>query len=491
MNSYIYNFHKKIKNPPFSLKVIDGDRAYKHADILAIIKKIIFIFHKNGIKKGSRVAIISKNESYFLFILYALFYSKAIPVSIDCYHDDKIVDELIKKEPFLITDRKIRNYSGKLIDISDLKEEISKTENIDDKLFNQIITENHLSEAEENDPFIILCSSGTTGLPKKVILSEKNILWADKEYARLYNFKKNNSIAFIVPTHYSLGILACGIIPFYHKKTIFINDGHNISECLEKIDEFKINILPATPTIYNLMNRCDLNKYDFSHLKVCDSGGQILPISIIKKFAEHTGVYITEGYGLTETSSLTHFLVKDKTGKLRLGSMGKPCRNVKCRIIDENCKDVDFFVPGKLLVNGPQNMLSYDEKEENKKVFMNNGWFDTGDIVYKDKEDFYYFVSRKIDLLDYRFIDSKTIRDIEEILYSLEIIEECAVLVMKNEKLMIFIKPYTSGADYEKIKKIISDNLPKTRFDIQIKLVDFIPRTSTHKVKRNILRANY
>lgn len=490
MNSYIHKFHQNIINPPYSLRLIGDNREYDQKEILEIIKKIVIYLDSLNIKENSRVAIISKNHPYFLLMLYALFYLRAIPVSIDYYHNKIILKKLIQDEPFLITDLKIARYKGNLLYLPSILKKISNSESIDDNTFLKIINKNNFRKRKLNSPFIILCSSGTTGVPKKVILSEKNIFWADKEYSRLYNFKKNDSIAYIVPTHYSLGILASGIIPFSYKKTIFISDGKKIKNCLNKISKYKINILPATPVIYNLMSRQNLNKYDFSCLKVCDSGGQILPISIIEKFAKNAGVVITEGYGLTETSSLTHFLVPDRFGKLRLGSMGKPCNGVNCKIVDKNGRGLDAFELGELLVKGPQNMLAYDNKK-NEKIFTNKGWLRTGDIVYKDKDNFYYFISRKIDLLGYDFSSVKKLRDIEECLYSLSIIKECAILFLKNKKIIILVKPVNNNLSSHKIKREITDSLSKISFDGYVKLVNFIPRTSTHKIKRNVLRKKY
>lgn len=491
MNSYIYNFHQKILVFPFSLKIIDDDKIYKQLEIFEIIKKLTVYFDYLGIKRNSRVALISKNKSYFLLVLYSLLYLKAIPVSIDYYSSYDIINKLVENEPFVISDKEINSYGGKLISIKKLLKKIEKIESVNNNIFFRVIHKNKFEKANNNDHFIILCSSGTTGFPKKVILSEKNIKWADKQYAKLYNFEKNNSIAFIVPTHYSLGILACGIIPFFHKKTILICDGRKIKKCLEKISEYKINILPATPTIYNLMNKCDLSKYDFSCLKVCDSGGQILPVSIIKKFEKNTSVLITEGYGLTETSSLTHFLISDRSGKLRLGSIGKPCNMVKCKIVDEKNNKIGAYIPGELLVKGPQNMLGYDDKEKNKEIFTSDGWLKTGDIVYRDNDNFYYLISRKIDLLEHKFINAKKLRKIEEILYSLDIVQECTTILTKNKKIIIFIKPANKRNSFENIKNMVYKYLPKTSLDAEIKLVNFIPRTSTYKVKRNILREKY
>jgi long-chain acyl-CoA synthetase len=439
-------------------------------------------------QEGSKVAVISKNKPHFIFTLYALFYLKALPVSIDINHNDAVIGRLLDGLSFLITDRRIAGFKGKMISFSALNKNLSSFRLREDD-FTRIV--NRLPRAVSlDDPFVILCSSGTTGNPKKVILSEKNILWADEEYARLYDFKKNSSIAFVVPAHYSLGILACGIIPFFHGKTILIADGQRIKQSLELICKHKINILPATPTIYNLMNRVRLDKYDFSGLRLCDSGGQILPVAVIKKFADGSGVTITEGYGLTETSSLTHFLVPDKKNNLRLGSMGRPCKSVQCRIVNEAGKAVGAAVPGELLVRGPQNMFGYDLPHNSSDILTADGWLRTGDIVYKDEDEFYYLVSRKIDLCENEFAKASPMRNIEEALYALDAVKECATVITKQGLIIVFVTPSRRNANLEDLKAFLQKKLPSLKNEIEVKFVDSIPRTSTHKVKRSILRSN-
>jgi acyl-CoA synthetase (AMP-forming)/AMP-acid ligase II len=450
-----------------------------------MVKGVALYLYREGVHAGARVAIVSANRPYFLIAIYAVFYLRAIPVSIDRELDSEMQAALVGEEPFLLIDKPVPDsYVGRAWNLEDL-ESIALT--MDVEQFEGRIPLNF--HAVEDDPVLILCSSGTTGRPKKVLYSEGNLSWADREYARLYQFDVNNSIAFVVPTHYSLGILACGIIPFFHGKTIYIDGVRDVCETLQNVTRHKIAILPGTPTLFSQMNRCKLDEMDFTSLRLCDSGGQILPVSVIERFARQTNVIITEGYGLTETSSLTHFLVPDATGRLRLGSIGIPCSDVECRIVDGQGSSARTNEPGELLVRGPQNTLGYDGTTDAPMTDA-DGWLHTGDVVYADNDGYYYVVSRKGDLLLNEFSAGIRLREIEERLYAEETVSECASIMTATGAVIIFVKPSTNSIDPQqeraRIHALLSELLQHAD---EVRLVDSIPRTSTHKVRRTQLRA--
>jgi long-chain acyl-CoA synthetase len=235
------------------------------------------------------------------------------------------------------------------------------------------------------------------------------------------------------------------------------------------------------------MVHMNLKNYDFSSLKICDSGGELLPLPIITKLRENTGLIITEGYGLTETSSLSHFLMPDANGVLRLGSVGQPCSGVMCKIIDKDGAEVGTYEPGELLIKGPLLMKGYDDITLNKDVFTDDGWFKTGDIFYKDEEDFYYFMARRKELNNQDLATAKYIREIGQLLHNLDDIQELFLVLQQNLSVTLFIKPTDPSNEFcsllqEKIGKILY-RLPLQA--ITYRFVNHIPRTASGKVKFN------
>ncbi len=484
MQSFIYSFSNNLKKNPKTLQVIYKNENYSEDKVIEQINLFASYFKSKGISQDTRVVIISQNRPYFIFALYALLSLGAIPLLFERTQQTSDLFELTKDEPFVLTDRP-EDYPN--TDVYYFDEILSLI--IDIPVTHDIRNQKDLSNLSPDRTTIILHSSGTTGLPKKVHYSEQNISWAMIEYAKLYEIEKHKSMAYILPVNCCLGIIACGLLPMLYKKEIVFLDPQDIEEALDSIEKFRINIFPAIPQMYRYMVRFDLNKYDLSSLKVCDSGGEMLPIQIIKRFEQGSEVTITEGYGQTETSSLTHFLVPDSLGKLRIGSIGKPCSYVECKIIDQNGKEVPTGNIGELLIKGPMVMKGYDDPVLDSHAYTNDKWFITGDLVYKDQDEYYYIVSRKKDLNNADPNIALFVREIEEELYELPDIVEATTITDSKGKVQIFIKPDQINLDFiEQLKKSVQEKLSHIPVDIiDIKFASFIPRTATGKVQKRLI----
>lgn len=484
MKPFISKFYDNLKKGDKTLKIIFEDEVYDQDQIQKMIERYSNFFISKGIKNRSRIVIISKNRPYFLFSVFGALSIGAVPVLVEESQSEDDLFYLTKNEEWVITDRKA-NYPNKNVFYFGQVEKSIKNIKVTKKFMEVKWPE----DVDSEKTVIILHSSGTTGYPKKVHYSEKNIDWADIEYFRLYNMKDNNVYAYILPVNCTLGIIACGLIPMLHKKEIVFMDRQDLDWALKNIEKRRVNVLAGIPLMYKYMVRLDLKQYDFSSVNVCDSGGEILPVSIIQKFQKGSGVTITEGYGQTETTSLTHFLIPDNEGKLRIGSVGYPCTDVECKLINEQGMEASVGEIGELFVRGPMVMKGYDDEELNKSSFTRDGWFITGDIVYRDADNYYYMVSRKKDLNNASLASGKYVKEIEEKLYSLRNVVEATTIMNDKSEVRVFIKP--SVLDNDEINKLhnnIRSSLRSIPLNIvDIKFVESLPRTATGKVKRRLI----
>lgn len=484
MKSFISKFNENLKKGKKTLKVVYEDEIYNQSEVKLQIEKYASFFVSKGLKNRSRIVIISKNRPYFLFSVFGALSIGSIPVLVEESQGEDDLFYLTKDEEFVLTDRKANYPNKNVFYFEDVESLIKKI-----KISKELSSNKLLSDVESEQTVIILHSSGTTGYPKKVHYSESNIEWADKEYYRLYDMKSNDVYAYILPVNCTLGIIACGLVPMLHKKEIVFMDRHDLDWAMKNIEKRKVNVLAGIPLMYKYMVRFDLKQYDFSSVNVCDSGGEILPVSIIQKFQAGSGVTITEGYGQTETTSLTHFLIPDKQGKLRIGSVGYPCTEVECRLINELGNEASVGEIGELFVRGPMVMKGYDNQELNKSSFTDDGWFITGDVVYKDEDDFYYMVSRKKDLNNASLASGKYIKEIEENLYSLKNVVEATTIMNDKSEVRVFIKPNISNnEEINKLNSEVKSILNAIPLNIvDIKFVESLPRTATGKVKRRLI----
>ena len=480
MKSYISRFAETL-NSEGGPSVTFGTICYQAKDIVCEINRYARFLASKGVGDRTRVAIISQNHPHFIFALFGSLSIGAIPVLIEDSQDVATLQSLVKDEDLVLTDQKhdLAHPNVVLFDEVEVLSTISE-----DSVFTV-----RFKDVDPDRTLIILHSSGTTGLPKKVHYSESNVDWAMSEYSILYGITKQDVVAYMIPVNCCLGVIACCLLPMIHGSGITMISEDNLDEALESIVRTRVTILPATPYLYKYMIRKNLQAYDFSSLRLCDSGGEILPVSVIKKFKEGAGIVITEGYGQTETTSLTHFLVSDESTELRLGSIGRPCTEVTCRIVDPAGHDLGLLEVGELLIHGPMVMKGYDDPELQSFALDSKGYFKTGDLVYRDEDDFYYLVSRKKDLRGDKPEHAMLLRSIEEFVYSLDDVIEAAVLMDTETLVQVLIKPATrKPAILEAMRaQIESSNWSPLRVE-HVHFVERIPRTATGKVRKTLLQ---
>jgi long-chain acyl-CoA synthetase len=179
----------------------------------------------------------------------------------------------------------------------------------------------------------------------------------------------------------------------------------NVDEILDLIERYRITIVFGVPALYNAMiSSPRFRKEIFSHVKLCFSGADKLHEEIAKRFEGATGIRITEGYGLTETSPVTHL---NPPKKVKLGSIGLPVPSTMAWVFK-----LDASVPvgvgqeGELAISGPQVMDGYlEDPDANRAAFFTlfgRRWFRTGDIAKVDEEGYFYIIERKKDLIKYK-----------------------------------------------------------------------------------------
>ena len=352
----------------------------------------------------------------------------------------------------------------------------------------------------KKDPVALMYTGGTTGIPKGAVLTHYNIVsnLVQIDSWLFRGRKKYDKYVGILPWYHIYGMTTVLHSAIYSVGTIVIFPKFDIKEILEGIQKYKTNVFHGVPTIYSvLVNYPEINKYDLRSIEACVSGAGPLPVAIAKKFEEITGGRIREGYGLTETSPVTH--VNPIHGKYKFGSIGLPVPNTLAAIADPE-KPI-FLEPGKtgeLVISGPQVMKEYyNRPDDNKSIFFEKygyRWLRTGDIAYMDKEGYFYIVDRKKDLIKYKGY-SVYPREIEEVLYHHEAIAEAAVVGVPDEKVgerikafIVLKNEYRNRVSEEDIKDFLRKQLAPYKMPKEIEFRDSLPKSAAGKILRRLLR---
>lgn len=279
------------------------------------------------------------------------------------------------------------------------------------------------------DLALLQYTGGTTGHPKGVMLTHYNLV-ANVQMceAWLYKTKQGEEIVLgVLPFFHVYGMTTVMNMSVMQGSKMILLPKFNAGEVLKTIHKLKPTLFPGAPTIYvGLLNHPDLNKYDLSSIEACISGSAPLPTEVQDQFEKVTGGKLVEGYGLTESSPVTHanFVWKKRVN----GSIGVPWPDTDCKIfnMESTGEEAAAGEVGEIGVKGPQIMKGYWNNPEETDNVLRDGWLFTGDLGYMDEDGYFYIVDRKKDMIiagGYNIYP----RDIEEILYEKEGILEAVV----------------------------------------------------------------
>ncbi|MED3562578.1 long-chain-fatty-acid--CoA ligase [Bacillus xiapuensis] len=270
----------------------------------------------------------------------------------------------------------------------------------------------------EEDLALLQYTGGTTGFPKGVMLTHKNLVSnASMCQAWLYKCKPaEESVLGILPLFHVYGMTTVLIFAVMQAQKMILLPKFDVLTTLKTIDKQRPTLFPGAPTIYiGLLNHPDLKKYNLSSIKACISGSAPLPVEVQQKFEEVTGGKLVEGYGLTESSPVTHSNFLWDRPRVK-GSIGVPYPDTDALILSMEGEKLPVGEIGEIAVKGPQVMKGYWNRPEDTAQTLKDGWLLTGDLGYMDDQGYFYVVDRKKDMIiagGYNIYP----REIEEVLY--------------------------------------------------------------------------
>jgi long-chain acyl-CoA synthetase len=265
----------------------------------------------------------------------------------------------------------------------------------------------------------------------------------------------------------------------------------NVKTTLKTIEKERPTLFPGAPTMYiGLLNHPDISKYDLSSIKCCISGSAPLPLEVQKKFEEATGGKLVEGYGLSESSPVTHANLL--WGRKVEGSIGLPWPDTDAAILSLETGDpLPPHEIGELAVKGPQVMKGYWNRPDETAAVLRNGWLLTGDIAYMDEEGFFYIVDRKKDIIiagGYNIYP----REVEEVLYEHEAVQEAVVAGVPDPYRGETVKAYVvlkkgAVATEKELDAFVRKRLAAYKVPRIYEFREELPKTAMGKILRRAL----
>ncbi len=345
-----------------------------------------------------------------------------------------------------------------------------------------------------DDPACLLYTGGTTGTSKGAVLTHRNLATnAIQTASFLPDLKEGEEKGIaVLPFFHSYGLTTCLNLALIKGGTLVLVPRFDVKMILKLIDKEKPTLFPGVPTLYvALINSPEIKKYDLSSIRVCNSGAAPLPVEVQARFEEITGGRLIEGYGLTETSPVTHS--NPVYGTRKAGSIGVPLPGTDAKVVDLDNpgREVPAGESGELVVSGPQIMQGYYKKPEETAETLRNGWLHTGDIAKMDEDGFFYIVDRKKDIViagGYNIVP----REIEEVLYSHPKVQEAVAVGVPDEyrgetiKAFIVLKEDKSMAE-EEVIDFCKQHLASYKVPRKVEFREELPKTMVGKILRRVL----
>ena len=340
----------------------------------------------------------------------------------------------------------------------------------------------------------ILFTSGTTGAPKGVCLTHRNLVantLQTRHWIPDLNYGKEVCLA-VLPIIHSYGLINVMSLPIALAGTIILMPVFDTQGVLETIRDYEVSIFPGVPSMYMAINHFPgAREYGLSSIKACVSGAAPLPVEVQEAFEKLTHGRLVEGYGLTEASPVTH--ANPLYGVRKPGSIGVPLPNTEAKIVDLiSGEDLPPDEIGELVVRGPQVMQKYWQNEgATAETIDADGWLDTGDVAVMDNDGYFQIISRKQDTILFGEY-SVYPRDVEEVIYENAQVVEVAVVgvgtVDGEQKVKAFVVPQPgSSLTEDELMVFCRSRLDAYAVPWEIEFRKTLPKSFVGKVLRRML----
>jgi len=342
-------------------------------------------------------------------------------------------------------------------------------------------------------------SSGTTGLPKGVMLSHYNLVanvyqtLIPGEYGAI---SQDEVILCFLPLYHIYGMTVGLNLALIRGCTLVLMPRFDCEASLQLIaDEGVTFALCVPPTLLAYCQAAEQGKFPRDHrLRWIKSGAAPLAPELARRFTASTGVPIRQGYGMTEASPVTHlgFLAPEL---YKPESVGMPVAETDCRVVDEKEQDVVPGEIGELVMRGPQFMLGYWKSPDATAAVLRDGWYWTGDIVRVDEDGFYYVVDRRKEMMKYKGF-SIAPAEVESVLLEHPAVRDCGVVsridAAGEEIPCAFVvvredKP-ANQQTAEELQAFVAERLTHYKMPREIYFLQKLPRTASGKILRRELR---
>jgi acyl-CoA synthetase (AMP-forming)/AMP-acid ligase II len=471
-----------------------------YAQFAESVRRLAGAFAARGVSKGDVVALFSPNTIVFPVVFHAAAMAGATVTTVNAlYTPRELADQLRDSNASLLVtvsaflDRAsaaVAQVPVREILVSDAADGYTSVA--------ELIAQGHPAPVVEFNPaedvVVLPYSSGTTGLPKGVMLTHRNLVANITQGESVLQIGSDGRLVAVLPFFHIYGMTVLMNSALFVGATIVVLPRFDLPQFLETIVRYRINQAYVVPPIALAFAKHPMiDSYDLSSLNKLFSGAAPLDEELTVACAKRLGCHVGQGYGMTELSPVTHAVAGDDF-TAPPGSVGKALPSTQCRIVDvATGEDVEVGVAGELLIRGPQVMAGYlGRPEETAAMIDPDGWLHTGDIARIDADNYYYIVDRVKELIKYKGYQVAPAELEAELLSHAEIADAAVVGVSREGEEVpkaFVVKAQRSTLDGEAVMAYVASRVAPHKKVREVEFVEAIPRSASGKILRKDLRA--
>lgn len=482
--------------------LIFEDRPFTYQEVNQRTNQLCHLLQHSGIKKGDRISVLLYNCHQYLEIFFGLSKIGAILVPLNWRLAGPELEFLIKD-----SGSRMLIFEPEFVEVvASIRPQLNLSRR--DHLiignpcpdwtrdYERVLLEHPTHEplvpapVGDEDPHMIMYTSGTTGIPKGAVLPHRKTFFNILNAEIFYHLTPKDVMIITRPLFHSGGLLVDAAPVLYKGGTLILRKRFLPLEILETIQKYQVTIVEMAGTLFQfLLQQCDPGQYDLTSVRCYFTGGERIPSAMLKEYYKK-GIVISQVFGLTETSTITWLPYEDAVRKM--GSVGLPIFHGEVRIVDKMERDIPPGEVGEIIVKGPAIMSEYWNRPDLTAETIRDGWLYTGDLARKDEEGYIYIIDREKDM----YIsggENVYPAEIEKIFFTHPKVFDVGVVGVPDEKwgevgkAFIVLKPGETMVEEEAFKflrgKVGEYKIPK-----YAEFVEELPKTASGKIQKYLLK---